>query len=246
MKELFNNYSKDYNFIETNITVAHNGRSSVVKQYEIEKNRGKPSKDVQIVESFLVSYNQFLVNEAIKKIDNLIKTENEEIENRIKSIRNEYENKIVAQENKVEKRKNNATKGVVIASLVIFSLITFVATAMNFHNLKMLFSGIFSNAIFFIFSLAISSMLGIFAFMQSKQHTKIATFLLPTDFFLTIVLTLFFSENARENYNPVIIITIQILFGLLYTGQVFLITKEFSNIMLDAELRERFFNKLFE
>lgn len=251
---------ENYELVSYTETIIHSGRSKsveLIKIQQIEKKKGRKNLSVSTAENFIETYNSQLIEETKKSIEETIKTEQQENnlklssleetqKKALESLKNEYETKLNAYKLSKDSKEAKTTKIVVWIAVFVLFLISVVATGMNFHNLNILFNGIFHWSILLIFSICISSMLTIFAYMQSEKHTKIARVILPLDFLLTILLTLFFNEEIQNVSSFWVIATVKTLFGGAYAYQVYLITKEFSSLMLDNELRTKFFNKLFE
>lgn len=252
MKNLFDQYNAIYNFSETKKTVAHMGRSVVVSQFSFQnEGRGRKSSEIVNIEAFLEAYNQSLVAEAKLTIEKQIAAEKEAANAKEQQLLDriaELENKTVSDKekeaNSIQRRKDRTTKVVVGFGLSLMIMVLIVGVYMNHHNLAFLFGKIIPNAAIWIFAFVISFIVFIFAYMQSKKHTMIASTILPIDFIIAILLHIFFNETFQQS-NPNWYKAILTVFGVVYAAQIWITLDELKKIMLDRELRTKFFDVLF-
>ena len=150
-------------------------------------------------------------------------------------------------------RYAKTTKGVAIFTMVALLFMSSVSTGMNFHNVKMLYGQIFHPVIIFIFAFVLGFIPLIFAWVKDLKKVKASTFILPTDYIITVLLFTFLNPLSPLVQNWAWLAQNGHWFSLgfalsgvgFYAYQVFLIYNKLLAIIAD-EKYEDFFMSLFK
>ncbi len=160
----------------------------------------------------------------------------------------------VAENARIQNRIDGFGKYVGFSLVGIIMLLLFVAVYMNLHNLQMLYANAIPTPILAIFAVGLSFMPLIYAWLKDQYEIKAATYMIPLDFLITILLYMVFNENSHVYKNSVWLQTnlttvhtvLSLGMGIFYSAQVyFLVNKALAVLASKTKTYEDFFRAMF-
>jgi len=150
-------------------------------------------------------------------------------------------------------RYNKASRIMAAFSMVLLALVCIVGTAMNYHNVSVLYGQIFHPFIIALFAFVLAFIPIIFAWVRDDIKVEQSTVILPIDYAVTVLLFIFcnplsplvanwqwLAENAHW-----VLLTASVLGVGFYAYQTYLIYNKLLAIIASEKYKE-FFMSLFD
>lgn len=150
-------------------------------------------------------------------------------------------------------RYNKASRAMAGFSMVLLALVCIVGTAMNFHNVTVLYGAIFHPAIIALFAFVLAFIPIIFAWVRDNIKVEQSTVILPIDYAVTVLLFIFCNPVSPlvENWQWLaenshwVLLTASLLGVGFYAYQTYLIYNKLLAIVASEKYKE-FFMSLFD
>lgn len=162
------------------------------------------------------------------------------------------EDAVVLEDARIQNRMDGFGKYVGYMLIGIIISLLLVAVFMNLHNLGVLYSEVIPMPILVIFSITLSSIPLVYAWLKDEFEIGVSTYMLPIDFVLTVVLFLFLNNESiivqksqwMATNLPIIHVSVSSAMAIFYGVQIYLLVNKALKIFTIKKY-EKFYRNLF-